>query len=181
MPELPVTLSTAPTREGQPVRPRRDAADGCPPPHRCAPSGVGSPAPTAADAVGEVVTAGAHAADSAHNADDAAGGLILAPIQPRRGEIIVRVHGDVDLATAPRLQAILAQAVTAVATERRRTPLATAALPISTGCRARSRPGWADRSSVTRKLHPLVRLPRQRTQVSASGGQCGRRLRRPDR
>ncbi|WP_433788287.1 STAS domain-containing protein [Actinomycetospora sp. CA-101289] len=114
--ELPVPLFTAPTRESQPARPRRSAAGECLTRDRGSSSRPGSPAPTAASPVGEDIRAGAHAR---HTRADAAGGLIVAPVQPRRGEIIVRAHGEVDLATTSRLQAVLEQAVTAVASESR--------------------------------------------------------------
>lgn len=47
------------------------------------------------------------------------GRLVVAPVQPRRTEMVVRVQGEVDLATAPRLEAVLEQAVVAMAAEDR--------------------------------------------------------------
>lgn len=45
--------------------------------------------------------------------------LVVAPTAPRRGQMVVRVEGDIDTATAPRLLAALEQAMTAVAAEAR--------------------------------------------------------------
>jgi anti-anti-sigma factor len=111
--ELPVALSTAATPAAQNRGCEcQGAATPCPPPpHRCCSERVGPPAQAAAS------RAGADAAGEATRAGDATGGLVVAPVQPRRGQIVVRVQGEVDLATAPRLQAVLEQAIIAVATE----------------------------------------------------------------
>lgn len=46
--------------------------------------------------------------------------LTVAPSEPVPGVIVVRVAGEIDAATAPRLEAVLAQAVTATAAESAR-------------------------------------------------------------
>jgi anti-sigma B factor antagonist len=45
--------------------------------------------------------------------------LVVAPVQPRRGQMVVHVRGEVDATTAPRLRGVLEQAVVAVASEAR--------------------------------------------------------------
>ncbi|MFC5139676.1 STAS domain-containing protein [Actinomycetospora rhizophila] len=45
-------------------------------------------------------------------------GLTVAPTQPRRGLVLVRVLGEVDMLTAPRLRDVLDGALRAVADER---------------------------------------------------------------
>ncbi|MDD7940251.1 STAS domain-containing protein [Actinomycetospora lutea] len=59
--------------------------------------------------------------------DDPAGpGLTVAPTQPRRGLVLVRVLGEVDMLTAGRLRDVLDGALRAVAEERDAAPDTTA-------------------------------------------------------
>lgn len=52
--------------------------------------------------------------------DEPLGDLTIAPTQPRRGLVLVRVIGEVDLLTAPRLGDVVQDAIVAVAAERDR-------------------------------------------------------------
>lgn len=50
--------------------------------------------------------------------DDLVGGLTVAPTQPRRGLVLIRVIGEIDMLTARRLGDVLDGAIAAVAAER---------------------------------------------------------------
>lgn len=52
--------------------------------------------------------------------DEPLGGLTIAPTQPRRGLVLVRVIGEIDMLTAPRFGDVVQNALVAVAAERDR-------------------------------------------------------------
>ena len=50
--------------------------------------------------------------------DEPLGGLTIAPTQPRRGLVLVRLIGEIDMLTAPRFGDVVQDALAAVASER---------------------------------------------------------------
>lgn len=76
------------------------------------------PATTPDGSVTRVDPAVSSAAPDGMRDPDALGtGLIVAPTQPRRGLVLVRVIGEVDMLTAPRLSDVLEGALATVAAE----------------------------------------------------------------